>query len=912
MRRFIAPWWVIPCAGSFLAYFALLVYCDVSRPVPDGMKLESGGAAPGVLVTDVAPGSPAALAGIRTDDRILIADGHPVDSRIEWEAVQANMAFERTISLDVRRGATTWRATWVVTRAGWDFWRHHEGIALLVTRLVQFISLALGFVVVFRRPFDFGARLGGWLLATFGVYCIALPYRIADVWRAMPLPIGAVLWPPLASTLVLPALLLSFFLCFPQRDLRSNAAWLAIWCPAVIIAGSHLRFLLTVVYRPETGRFPADWFGWRLGGWIGYLGAAAVVAFVKFRRAGRMERRRIGVMLLGGGCGAVAGGPIALAYWRGSETALFASPALGFATLCLLGVPLSFTYAILRHRLFDVRFIIRQGVRYALARRLLLSVVPVLIAIMAADIYWHRDRSIGEQFGMRAPLYGGLAAIAIVAARRRQGWLDALDRRFFRERYDAQRTLHRVIEHVRRSGSLKQAAALVVDQIELALHPRFVTLLARAADGDTYRLVATSPPCAGPAVLPGGAKLFALARLLGKPLDLSAADASWLSGHLPPAEAAMAGEMGLDLLVPVDAGPERPDAVLVLGARRSEEPYANEDQQLLWTIAESLAILDGRGAFDPGPDAAFEECPDCGKCYETGTSTCAGEATPLTVVALPRVLSNRYRLDRRLGRGGMGVVYAASDLSLDRDVAVKVLREEFAGDRESASRFEREARISAGFAHPNVVRVYDFGVTGGSRAFLVMERLEGTTLRDQITCGPLDHPRVLAIMRGVCEAVQAAHRRGLIHRDLKPENVFLAHDDAVEIPKVLDFGIAKALPGDQSPVEHETTMGVILGTPQYMAPEQLRGGSAAPSWDLWALALMTHEMLTGYHPFATLAFGLTAGGIPTAQPAIGRDSGQLPPRWQPFFGRWLSVDPAGRPGDAAEFFDELGQMLEQG
>jgi eukaryotic-like serine/threonine-protein kinase len=260
----------------------------------------------------------------------------------------------------------------------------------------------------------------------------------------------------------------------------------------------------------------------------------------------------------------------------------------------------------------------------------------------------------------------------------------------------------------------------------------------------------------------------------------------------------------------------------------------------------------------------------------------------------------------------MGVVYAALDLSLDRSVAVKVLREDLVGDRESAERFEREARISARFTHPHVVTVYDFGVVSGSRGFLVMERLEGTTLRDEISQGPLEHARVVTIMRGVCAAVDAAHRRHLIHRDLKPENVFLSRNDGAESPKVLDFGIAKVLSGGPAALERDTTVGLMLGTPQYMAPEQLRGGSPEPSWDLWSLGLMTFEMLTGSHPFATRALGLSDGGMPTAQPTIGRDSCGVPPAWQPFFARWLSLDPAGRSSDAGALYQELEQMLAEG
>jgi hypothetical protein len=478
MRRFLAPWWVVVCAASFLAYFVLLVYCDIWRPVPDGISLHSSGDQLGLLVTRVSPDSPAAHAGIQKGDRLLSADGHPVESRLEWEGVQAGVRFGRPVVLEISRDHAVRRVDWVVARAGWDYWRRREGAELLLTRLVQLVTLGLGLLIVFRRPHDFGARIGGWLLATFGVFCITLPSRFADVWRGLYLAFGALLWIPYVSTVLLPGLLLAFFLWFPRRVIRSLPAWTVIWAPALAIGVPQTWFETSVVYRPGTGSLPADWLGWRVGVAIGYSCAAAVVALVRFRRENPTERRRLAVMALGGGLGAVPGGFIALVFWRGTETGLFTSPTVALAVLALLIVPISFAYAILRHRLFDVGLIIRQGVRYAMARRLLLSIVPVLAAMMALDAYWNRDRAIAEQFAERAPVYGLLSVLALVAASRRQRWLDGLDKRFFRERYDAERLLHSVVEDVRHAPGLLEAAPLVVERIARALHPRFVTVLA--------------------------------------------------------------------------------------------------------------------------------------------------------------------------------------------------------------------------------------------------------------------------------------------------------------------------------------------------------------------------------------------------------------------------------------------------
>jgi hypothetical protein len=197
-------------------------------------------------------------------------------------------------------------------------------------------------------------------------------------------------------------------------------------------------------------------------------------------------------------------------------------------------------------------------------------------------------------------------------------------------------------------------------------------------------------------------KLLSLVRLLGKPLEVPQTGTSWLQQQLPHEETEYLRRGRIDLLVPVTTGPERTEVLLVLGAKRSEEPYSREDQDLLVAIAASLAILLERPAAAaalPRNDV-FEECPQCGACYDSGSSQCAEEGARLLPVILPRLLEGRYLLERRLGRGGMGTVYAASDALLERRVAVKVIREDLVGSAEAAERFRREARAAASFAHP--------------------------------------------------------------------------------------------------------------------------------------------------------------------------------------------------------------------
>jgi serine/threonine-protein kinase len=417
---------------------------------------------------------------------------------------------------------------------------------------------------------------------------------------------------------------------------------------------------------------------------------------------------------------------------------------------------------------------------------------------------------------------------------------------------------------------------------------------------------------------------MALVRVLGKPLEVSLTESGWIQQQLPHGETDFLRQARVDLLVPIALEPERTEALLVLGEKRSEEPYSREDQDLLVAIAASLALL----AEKPAPAAApassrFEECPQCGNCYDTGSEQCAKEGARLNSVAIPRLLSERYRLERRLGRGGMGAVYEALDTALDRRVAVKLIRDDLVGNAEVAERFRREARTAASFTHPHVVTVYDFGVAAGTHPFLVMELLTGVTLREELRQRErLTAARTAEILRGICEALEAAHRRQLVHRDLKPENIFLARNETGEVAKVLDFGLAKFLTTlppvsalMQAPtagVTADTSPGLLVGTLLYMSPEQLQGKPFDLSWDLWAVAVMAYEILTGHHPFARTTTTEWQRAVLTASfTPMSTYFPDGPTRWQEFFTRAFAINPSERPAFARMFLSELEQALSE-
>jgi serine/threonine protein kinase len=200
-----------------------------------------------------------------------------------------------------------------------------------------------------------------------------------------------------------------------------------------------------------------------------------------------------------------------------------------------------------------------------------------------------------------------------------------------------------------------------------------------------------------------------------------------------------------------------------------------------------------------------------------------------------------YRLQERIGKGGMGEVYRATHIQLGREAAVKVLPANLATDEDFLRRFKREASSAAALAHPNILQVYDYGEQDGT-PYLVMPYVRGGTLKDRFAGGKTPASQLAKYLTEVADALDYAHRKGIIHRDVKPANILIDEDDRAYLA---DFGIAKALEGN----DNLTQAGVGVGTPEYMAPEQAQG-RADPRSDLYALGIMVYQMLTGQVPFS--------------------------------------------------------------
>lgn len=314
----------------------------------------------------------------------------------------------------------------------------------------------------------------------------------------------------------------------------------------------------------------------------------------------------------------------------------------------------------------------------------------------------------------------------------------------------------------------------------------------------------------------------------------------------------------------------------------------------------------------------MNRCPRCHSSYGDDVRFCPIDGQALVAVRggddlIGQVVADRYRVVSRLGEGGMGQVFLADHVKMGRQSALKVLGRGLMSDPEAVSRFNREAANAARISHPNVCAVYDFGETADGRLYLAMEYVEGRTLHQVLQDeGPLALPRAALLLEQAAAALAAAHEIGIVHRDLKPDNIMIASVKGREVVKVVDFGIAKAAGGGDQQV---TRTGFVIGTPDYMSPEQLAGDAVDARSDIYALGLVFFRMITGAPPFEgatgqdSLVRRLTH---PPRRLAEALPSAAFPPALQAVLDRALARQPAERYATAPDFARGVGRVVEAG
>ncbi|MGH7589859.1 MAG: protein kinase domain-containing protein [Gemmatimonadales bacterium] len=310
-------------------------------------------------------------------------------------------------------------------------------------------------------------------------------------------------------------------------------------------------------------------------------------------------------------------------------------------------------------------------------------------------------------------------------------------------------------------------------------------------------------------------------------------------------------------------------------------------------------------------------CPVCGTEYADDVKFCPRDGQTLKSAnpsgdLIGQVIADRYHVTRKLGEGGMGAVYLAEHVKMGRKSAIKVMTGSMTNDPDAISRFNREANNASRINHPNVCAIYDFGETPDGIIYLAMEFIEGKSLSGLLKeTGPLPLNRATAILRQTADGLEVAHELGIVHRDLKPDNIMIASQAGKDLVKVVDFGIAKAVGGDDTG-QKVTKTGLVVGTPEYMSPEQLSGDKLDGRSDIYSLALVYYRMITGALPFQaetsqeTMIKRLTDDPMPLSQ---ALPTGHFPAGLQPVMDKALARYPNDRYASAAQFATDVEKAL---
>jgi predicted Ser/Thr protein kinase len=848
------------------------------------------------------------------------------------------------------RGAFAWtpRPVWEADAAARREWlRTHLGAILQMT---AFLAGACVLVAL-------GTRGPTAVLATLAMILTAIAnggLLLGAEWRVPFVAPALLLFEWMATPASFPIIGLAI-LHFPSRaPVLDRFPWIAMALPVLplpvlFVSAITMAFLIGV----DSALTPLAWLsanGWLFDAAFAVALAANVLIVIEGVHRYRTlvdagERRRIQIVVY-------TGVPAVLAYAIKAGAPLVAALAgraftwpwvlegvlQGIVLLPAFALP----YAVAVKHVFSPRTVLRSSLQYALARRTLSVLILLPVVALAVSLISQRERALGDIILGQPIFYAFAVAFLALGLRYRDQAQRALDKQFFRAEYDAREILVALAHRVPLERDPARLVTTVMADLDHALHPESVAVL--AGDDATLDVVASARSCVE--ALPRSSAIVTLLQWSDEPLALFLDDERSPARRLPAADRAWLAAGNIALLVPIFAGAPA-DAerallgVMILGQKKSEEPYTPEDRKLLSGIASQMSValdlsrLRKRALSDtealttratpaltptmvaeaaaPGV-STLAMCPLCHRCYNLlavgggdRQAPCPVDGTLLQpVIGMPPVIDNKYRVDAVIGRGGMGAVFRARDIRLERDVAVKIVRADLMAGDEARARFRREAQIVARLQHPAIVTIFDYGTLSGGAAYLVMEYVHGEDLRHRLKRERvLPPPAAVELLSGVASGVDAAHRAGVLHRDLKPENILLPASGAP--PKVLDFGVAKMADSTTPSGDRLTQGGTIVGTPAYMSPEQLRGEVIDARADVFSLGVMTFEALTGRLPFGSGSFVDLALRQTLGAQAIDFDG--LSPNAREALRRALSLDREDRPATASGFAEELRLLL---
>lgn len=563
--------------------------------------------------------------------------------------------------------------------------------------------------------------------------------------------------------------------------------------------------------------------------------------------------------------------------------------------------PLSATYAALVQRALEVRFVVRSALQYVLARESTRALTVAPLMALLALAYFNRDSSVRDLFsGASALVLLALAALGVVGISSSEHLLRTIDARFFRDQSTARDILEALASALRRARTVDELVELTTKEIARALKPSRIGF-ALAEEDETLHLQDRNAP--------GLARSSLLAQLLARsdtPLEIDL-DSSSVWTRLSDGEQQWLAAGGGRLVVPLRGLSGKLIGALVLGEKKSELPYLADDRTLLAAVGLALShaldrLLNGAetdGKLSGAPPAL--ECVECGAVVDRTLAVC-GCGGPLKDAALPQLVAERLLVSQRIGAGGMGIVYLASDIRLHQFRAIKTLpRMEVA----LMGRLRREARAMAAVSHPHLATLHGLEVWRG-KPLLVMEYLEGGTLADRIRRGPIAASIAVSAAASVASALSALHEAGVIHGDVKPSNIGFT---AGAQPKLFDFGLARLVPATHGAgvaqglttwsISTSDARAALRGTPAYLSPEVLGGEAASFEDDLWGLSVTLLEAVTGINPYRADTPAATVGRVLNTDVTALVDI--LPVHRRSAMTRLLSRDRTQRPRTAADW-----------
>jgi Protein kinase domain len=503
----------------------------------------------------------------------------------------------------------------------------------------------------------------------------------------------------------------------------------------------------------------------------------------------------------------------------------------------LTALPILTTAAVIVDRPFELQAVLHRTWRYAAAKSGLTAILAVPFVLLFLTIYAMRDQAIVEIVsGSRAGLLAACVCAACLVLAVRAGLFDMLDRRAFRRAAADEHHVARALDRIRLArGGREVSASLARELRESTGAASVLVLVADRRNGfaDPFGTTTLAPSSA----------LVAVLRALPDVIDLS--PTGLLLPLLPPADRTWLRRQRAELAVALQASDGALRAIVMIGRRPGSGTFDRRDRWLLttltaaaaavWesaTIAESVASVSSAAA--SGQEPAFE-CSRCGRVGESLPLACGCASEP-TLASLPRCLSGKLIIERRIGAGGMGVVYLGRDARLGREVALKTLPQL---QRGTSARLRREARAMAALSHEGLATIYGLEIWRRIPV-LVMEYFSDGTLADRLKHGPFARDAAIRLAIALLGPLGYMHERGVLHRDVKPSNIALTQSG---MPKLMDFGLVSMF-ARRSGTEARTRAGAPLaGTLAYLPPEAFVGASPAPSFDLWAVAIVLSMVL---------------------------------------------------------------------